>query len=110
MLREGAPLRPIFPDTTASSKLTRDYRVQFAHLPERSRQYRQFKTHWAWTARLLAQPSLDGVADTYRYISAVHGPIPFTAIKAARARASSSRERPRSFRLPLATAWARSRP
>lgn len=45
--------------------LTRDYRTLFPRLPERSRLFRLFKTHWAWTARLLAAPSLIGVADAY---------------------------------------------
>jgi hypothetical protein len=45
--------------------LTRDYRSMFPHLPERTRLFRLFKAHWAWTDRFLAQPSLLGVADTY---------------------------------------------
>jgi len=45
--------------------LTRDYRKLFPRLPERSRLFRLFRTHWAWTARLLAAPSLLGVADSY---------------------------------------------
>jgi len=45
--------------------LTRDYRPLFPHLPERTRLFRLFKAHRAWTDRFLAAPSLLGVADTY---------------------------------------------
>src|SRR3990170_1366879 len=45
--------------------LTRDYRSLFPQLPERTRLFRLFKTHRAWTDRFLAQPSLLGVADTF---------------------------------------------
>ena len=45
--------------------LVRDYQPLFPHLPERTRLFRLFKTHRAWTDRFLAQPSLLGVADTY---------------------------------------------
>ena len=45
--------------------ITRDYRSLFPHLPERTRLFRLFKAHRAWTDRFLAQPSLLGVADTY---------------------------------------------
>jgi hypothetical protein len=45
--------------------LTRDYRPLFPQLPERTRLFRLFKAHRAWTNRFLAAPSLLGVADTY---------------------------------------------
>ena len=45
--------------------IARDYRCLFPHLPERTRLFRLFKAHRAWTDRFLAQPSLLGVADTY---------------------------------------------
>ena len=45
--------------------IARDYRPLFQRLPERTRLFRLFKTHRAWTDRFLAQPSLLGVADTY---------------------------------------------
>lgn len=37
----------------------------FPHLPERTRLFRLFTAHRAWTDRFLADPSLLGVADTY---------------------------------------------
>jgi hypothetical protein len=45
--------------------LTRDYRPLFRSLPERTRLFRLFKAHRAWTDCFLAEPSLLGVADTY---------------------------------------------
>jgi hypothetical protein len=45
--------------------IARDYRPLFPHLPERTRLFRLFKTHRAWSDRFLAQPSLLGLADTY---------------------------------------------
>ena len=45
--------------------LTRDYQDWFPHVPERTRLFRLFKTHGAWTARFLATPTVLGVADTY---------------------------------------------
>jgi hypothetical protein len=44
--------------------LTRDYVALFPQVPERTRLARLFKTHTAWTARLLAAPTVLGVADT----------------------------------------------
>lgn len=43
----------------------RDYRPLFPKLPERTRLFRLFTAHRAWTDRFLAEPSLLGVADTY---------------------------------------------
>ena len=45
--------------------LARDYRALFPHLPERTRLFRLLKTHQAWTARFLAQPTLLGVVDSF---------------------------------------------
>lgn len=45
--------------------LKRDLGHWFPHLPERTRLFRLFRTHWSWTNRFLAEPSLLGVADTY---------------------------------------------
>src|SRR3982751_4833730 len=45
--------------------LTRDYRPLFPRLPERTRLFRLFKTHQAWTRAFLAAPTVLGVIDTY---------------------------------------------
>jgi hypothetical protein len=45
--------------------LIRDYQALFPQLPERTRLARLFKTHTAWTAALLAAPTVLGVADSY---------------------------------------------
>ena len=45
--------------------LTRDYLPLFPNLPERSRLARLFKTHQAWAARFLAEPTLLGVTDSF---------------------------------------------
>jgi hypothetical protein len=45
--------------------LTRDYRVLFPQLPERTRLFRLFKTHQDWTQVFLASPTVLGVIDTY---------------------------------------------
>ena len=45
--------------------LTRDYLPLFPQVPERTRLARLFKTHTAWPARVLATPTVLGVADTY---------------------------------------------
>src|SRR5688500_437196 len=45
--------------------LARDWRPVFPHLPERTRLFRLFKTHRAWTDSFLAQPTVLGVADSY---------------------------------------------
>ena len=45
--------------------LTRDYRALFPRLPERTRLFRLFKTHQAWTQLFLAAPTVLGVIDTY---------------------------------------------
>jgi hypothetical protein len=43
----------------------RDYLPLFPHLPHRTRLFRLFAAHQAWTDRFLADPTLLGVADTY---------------------------------------------
>jgi hypothetical protein len=45
--------------------LTRDYRGLFPHLPERTRLFRLFSPHQAWTAAFLATPTVLGGIDTY---------------------------------------------
>src|SRR5262245_47204028 len=45
--------------------LRRDYQAWFPHVPERTRLFRLFKTHAAWTAQFLAAPTMLGVADSY---------------------------------------------
>ncbi len=45
--------------------LTRDYRALFPRLPERTRLFRLFMTHHAWTKVFLASPTVLGVIDTY---------------------------------------------
>ena len=45
--------------------LTRDFRPLFPRLPERTRLFRLFTTHHAWTQAFLAAPSVLGVIDTY---------------------------------------------
>ena len=45
--------------------LEQDYLPLFPHLPDRTRLFRLFKGHQAWTQRFLAEPTVLGVADTY---------------------------------------------
>src|SRR5437870_7517730 len=45
--------------------LTRDYRALFPQLPGRTRLFRLFSTHQAWTTAFLATPTVLGVIDTY---------------------------------------------
>jgi hypothetical protein len=45
--------------------LTRDYRVLFPRLSERTRLFRLFTTHQARTTAFLAAPTVLGVIDTY---------------------------------------------
>lgn len=45
--------------------LVRDYRALFPHLPERTRRFRLFKTHWRWSYAFMAEVTLLGVVDTY---------------------------------------------
>ena len=45
--------------------LTKDYRMLFPQLPERTRLFRLFKTHQDWTQLFLAAPTVLGVIDTY---------------------------------------------
>jgi hypothetical protein len=44
--------------------LTKDYRVFFPRLPERTRLFRLFMTHQDWTQVFLASPTVLGVIDT----------------------------------------------
>ena len=43
----------------------RDVQALFPALPERTRLFRLFKTHTAWTVRFLAEPTVLGVADSF---------------------------------------------
>jgi len=45
--------------------LERDYRALFPDLPERTRLFRLFKTHWRWSYAFMAEVTLLGVVDTY---------------------------------------------
>ena len=45
--------------------LNTNYRDMFPRLPERTRLFRRLRAHRDWTERLLAEPSLLGVIDTY---------------------------------------------
>lgn len=45
--------------------LKRDWKPLFPKLPERTRLFRLFKTHQAWTDRFLAEPTVLGVVDSY---------------------------------------------
>ena len=45
--------------------LTRDYRLLFPRLPERTRLFRLLTTHQDWTRAFLAAPTVLGVIDTY---------------------------------------------
>ena len=45
--------------------LKRDYLPLFPHLPERTRLFRLFATHQAWTKRFLVEPGLLSVIDSY---------------------------------------------
>src|ERR687884_17160 len=45
--------------------LVRDYRPLFPRVPERTRLFRLFATHQAWTDYFLAKPTVLGVADSY---------------------------------------------
>lgn len=45
--------------------LIRDYQTLFPNLPERTRLFRAFKTHRAWTYWFLAAPTTLGVIDSY---------------------------------------------
>jgi hypothetical protein len=51
--------------------LTKDYRVLFPRVPERTRLFRLFMTHQAWTEVFLASPTVLGGIDTYR-IELIH--------------------------------------
>ncbi len=45
--------------------LTRDYGGLFPRLPERTRLFRLFSTHRAWTFQFLAKPTLLGIVDSF---------------------------------------------
>lgn len=45
--------------------LIRDYRSLFPHLPERTRLFRLFNSHWHFIGDFMAAPSLIGVIDSY---------------------------------------------
>jgi len=45
--------------------VVRDYSALFPQLPERTRLYRLFKTHWRWSYAFMAPVTLLGVVDTY---------------------------------------------
>ena len=45
--------------------LKRDYLAMFPNLPVRTRVFRLFNTHRAWTQLLMAEPTLIGLIDTY---------------------------------------------
>src|SRR6184192_4359501 len=57
--RKGVGTRPF------SRWLTRDYRMLFPQLPERTRLFRLFTTHQDWTQLFMAAPTVLGVIDTY---------------------------------------------
>src|SRR5262247_3375510 len=59
--------------------LTRDYRVLFPHLPERTRVFRLFQAHHDWTKVFLTALLMLGVIDTYgieNHPSDARGPEP----------------------------------
>lgn len=45
--------------------LSRDYQPLFPQLPDRTRLFRLFNSHWYWIGEFLAPPSLIGVVDSY---------------------------------------------
>jgi hypothetical protein len=45
--------------------LVRDFKPLFPNLPERTRLFRLFKTHRAWTQAFMAEPTVLGVIDSY---------------------------------------------
>lgn len=45
--------------------LVRDYSDRFPNLPERSRRFRSFKSHWHWSQAFMGEVTRLGVADTY---------------------------------------------
>lgn len=45
--------------------MKRDYKALFPRIPHRTRLFRLFTTHYKWTNRFMAQPSMMGVIDTY---------------------------------------------
>jgi len=51
--------------------LTRDYRALFPRLPERTRLFRLFMTHQAWTEAFLASPTVLGVTEHIDHVPQV---------------------------------------
>jgi hypothetical protein len=45
--------------------IEQDYLSLFPNLPDRTRLFRLFRVHQAWTKRFLAEPTVLGIADTY---------------------------------------------
>lgn len=45
--------------------LMRDYHPLFPKMPERTRLFRLFRTHWEWTNRFLVEPGILSVIDSY---------------------------------------------
>lgn len=45
--------------------LARDSSDLFPHLPDRTRLFRWFKSHWRWSSAFMAEVTLLGVVDTY---------------------------------------------
>ena len=45
--------------------ISRDYRALFPKLPDRTRLFRLFASHWAWADYFLSNPTVLGVADSY---------------------------------------------
>ena len=79
--------------------LERDYRPLFPRVPERTRLFRLFRTHRAWTASFLAVPTLLGVIDTYG-IELIH------PIREGRSPTRSAAKSSRSIAGSAAARWA----
>lgn len=45
--------------------ISRNHWALFPRFPDRIRLFRRLKTHWKWTLRFLAKPSLLGIVDSY---------------------------------------------
>lgn len=46
--------------------INQNHRPLFPRLPERTRLFRRLQTHWEWTLRFLAKPSLLGIVNCPR--------------------------------------------
>ena len=68
--------------------LTRGYRALFPRLPERTRLFRLFRTHQAWTQVFLAAPTVLGVIGTYGIELIHHITSPARYVHAALRRAA----------------------